>query len=235
MKVEIIAEIGQNHNGDIDLAKQLIEKAKTNGADAAKFQVYDAKKLFPPKAENEWYDYNCKTELKKDQVIELSNFCKDINIEFIASVFDSSRVEWLELINVKRYKIASRSILDKYLIESVIKTKKPILISLGMWEDKKFPDFKCENKIDFLYCVSKYPTLLKDIKIKNVDFRVYSGFSDHTIGIDASCVAISRGAKIIEKHFTLDKKMYGPDHSCSMTPDELKKLNDFRTNYINMS
>ena len=233
MKIEIIAEIGQNHNGDIDLAKKLIDLAKENGADVAKFQLYDARKLFPPKSENEWFDYNCQTELKEKDVIELSKYCKKLNIEFMASVFDIERLNWLEKINVNRYKVASRSIYDKLLIERIIKTNKQILVSLGFWKKNELPNFN-SKKIDYLYCISKYPTMLEDLKIQNINFDKYSGFSDHTLGIDASCVSIARGAKIIEKHFTIDKKMYGPDHSCSMTPDELKKLSDFRVNYLKM-
>ena len=222
--IEIIAEIGQNFNGDIQLAKELIKLAKVNGADVAKFQIYDAKALFP-KENNPWYDYNCKTELSKENVKVLMDECNKLDIEFMASVFDEERVEWLEEIGVKRYKTASRSISDKLLINKIIATKKPTIISLGMWNDKELPNIETESKLDFLFCVSKYPTELTDLNFKNIDFvNKYSGFSDHTLGIVAPIVAMSRGAKIIEKHFTVDKNMYGPDHSGSMTPDELKEL-----------
>jgi sialic acid synthase SpsE len=222
--IEIIAEIGQNFNGDIELAKELIRLAKINGADVAKFQVYDAKALFP-KENNPWYDYNCKTELNKEHLKILMDECAKVGIEFMASAFDEERVEWLETLGVKRYKIASRSISDKVLIDKIISTKKPIIVSLGMWYGDEFPEIESEAKVDFLYCVSKYPTELEDLHFNNIDFKdKYNGFSDHTLGVAAPVVAMSRGAKIIEKHFTIDKDMYGPDHSGSMTPNELQEL-----------
>ena len=225
--MEIIAEIGQNHNGDMGLAIELIKAAKENGADAAKFQIYNARSLFP-KENNEWYDYNCKTELSKDRVSQLYEECEKEKIEFLASAFDVERVSWLEEIGVKRYKIASRSISDGDLIRAVIRTEKRIIISLGMWEKSDFPTFENPSNVDFLYCISKYPTLLEDLNFQKIDFTHYAGFSDHTIGLTAAMVAMARGARIIEKHFTLDKTMYGPDHQGSMEPEELNELNRFR-------
>ncbi len=225
--MEIIAEIGQNHNGDMGLARELIHSAKENGADAVKFQVYDARALFP-KNNNPWYDYNLSTELKREDVLSLAECCSDLNIEFFASVFDTKRINWLEEVNVKRYKVASRSIHDNALIDALDSTGKPLLISLGMWEHKNFPDIQSQNEVSYLYCISQYPTPLDKIKLHHVDFNTYAGFSDHSIGISAAMAAFSRGAKIIEKHFTLDKTMYGPDHSCSMTPSELAQLSLFR-------
>lgn len=224
---ELIAEIGQNHNGDINLAFELIRTAKANGADAAKFQVYDARTLFP-KENNPWYEYNCQTELSREQIFRLAEECQKQDIEFIASVFDVERVEWLEEINVKRYKIASRSIGDMKLIHAVVATGKPMIVSLGMWEGDNFPEIDAQAPVGFLYCISKYPTPLSDLELGSVDFTRYAGFSDHTIGTTAALVAFSLGARILEKHFTLDKKMHGPDHSGSMTPDELRHIHKFR-------
>jgi sialic acid synthase SpsE len=222
--IEIIAEIGQNFNGDVSLAKELIRLAKINGADVAKFQVYDAKSLFS-KNNNEWYDYNCKTELTKEHLEILKDECDNVGVEFMASVFDEERVEWLESLGIKRFKIASRSVHDVSLTNKILSTNKPIVVSLGMWNRDEFPEIKSSSKVDFLYCISKYPTNLECLNFDNVDFKEkYSGFSDHTLGIVAPIVAMSRGAKIIEKHFTLDKNMYGPDHSCSMNPSELNEL-----------
>jgi len=223
--MEIIAEIGQNHNGDMGLAKELIQSAKECGADVAKFQLFDAPSLFPP--EKPWFDYNCKTQLSRDELNMISVYCDEVNIEFMASPFDIERVGWLDEVGVKRYKVASRSIHDVKLIQSIAATEKPILASLGMWEGKGFPEVP-GNLEGFLYCISKYPTPLEDIHLNSVDFESYIGFSDHSIGITAACAALSRGAKIIEKHFTLDKKMEGPDHSGSMTPDELSNIVSFR-------
>ena len=223
----LIAEIGQNHNGDIGLAKELISAAKTNGADIAKFQFYDARALFSAK-DNPWYDYNIKTELSYRDVEILFDYCTKADIEFMVSSFDVERLKFVESLGVSRHKVASRSIADPDLINTALGTGKEVYISLGHWKDEEFPVFSQPGDAKYLYCVSKYPTEIEDIKFKSVSFDRYDGFSDHTIGIDIAKVAIARGAKIIEKHFTLDHKMYGPDHSCSMLPDELAELDRFR-------
>jgi len=225
--LEIIAEIGQNHNGDMDMAIELIQQAKENGADVAKFQLYDAKTLFP-KDGNEWFDYNCKTELTRDQLKLLSIECERIGIEFMSSVFDIERIFWLEDIGVRRYKIASRSVYDIDLISAVAKTSKRIIMSLGHWRGEELPSYEVPGGVDFLYCISKYPTPLNEVKLSIVDFKVLSGFSDHTLGITSCIAAFSRGARIVEKHFPLDKQLYGPDHACSMDPNELKQLSQYR-------
>jgi len=221
----IIAEIGQNHNGNMDIAKKLIHAAKANGADIAKFQLYDVDKIFTP--DFEWYKEGKEAQLTKEQVFYLVSQCKKTRIEFMASVFDLERFIWTEESGMKRYKIASRSIYNRELINAIASTGKDIIASLGMWKEKDFPKIETSGKIDFLYCVAKYPTLPDDLNFLDINFNKYSGFSDHTIGVEASLVALARGAKIIEKHFTLDKTMHGPDHSGSMTPDELKILIDY--------
>lgn len=231
MKIEIIAEIGQNHNGDMALARDLIFAAKASGADVAKFQLYDARTLFS-KEGNEWFAYNCKTELTRDQVSELWGECERAGIEFMASVFDTERLAWLEDIGVRRYKIASRSVHDTALIQALSRTGKPLLVSLGMWEKDAFPEVSSAGGVGFLYCVSKYPTPLSDLHLSKADFERYAGFSDHTIGIHAAVVALARGAAVLEKHFTLDKQMYGPDHAGSMTPDELAMIDAFRKDLL---
>jgi sialic acid synthase SpsE len=146
----------------------------------------------------------------------------------MASVFDVTRVAWLEAAGVRRYKIASRSVRDVPLVEAVAATGKRVVVALGMWGEPDFPTIEARGGVDFLYCVSKYPTELSDLGFDKVDFTKYAGFSDHTIGIDAPVAALARGARIIEKHFTLDKTMFGPDHSGSMTPAELVELCRFR-------
>lgn len=229
--MEIIAEIGQNHNGDMDLARRLIAEAKAAGASTAKFQVYDARALFP-KEGNEWFDYNCRSELSRADVEMLAAECDRVGIEFMASVFDVQRVAWLEDVGMRRYKIASRSVRETALIEAIAGTGKRMIVSLGMWDDPTFPRIGAAGGVDYLYCISKYPTELSDLHFSKVDFTRYAGFSDHTIGIDASIIALSRGARIIEKHFTLDKDMYGPDHRGSMTPAELLALSQFRDSLV---
>lgn len=228
--MEIIAEIGQNHNGDMSLAKDLIFAAAEAGADVAKFQLYDAKKLFPRDG-NPWYEYNCKTELSREQVENLWQICEQAKIEFMASVFDSGRIQWLESLGVKRHKVASRSIKENQMIDALVATNKQLLVSLGMWTEEGFPQIS-SDKVNFLYCISKYPTPLEEINLSQINFDKYSGFSDHSIGIGASVAALARGAKIIEKHFTLDKSMHGPDHECSMMPKELEELVCFKNQFL---
>lgn len=220
---EIIAEIGQNFDGDIGRAVEMIKQVKDAGADVAKFQLYDAKALFP-KEGNPWYEYNLSTELSRKDIEALAKACDENQVEFMASVFDVERISWLEEVGVKRYKIASRSINEGKLIAALAETKKPIIASLGLWEETKFPEIDA----DFLYCISKYPTEFSDLKFKDVDFNKYAGFSDHTIGTSAVIAAISRGAQIIEKHYTYDKNAYGPDHSCSMSFEELEQIVNFK-------
>ncbi len=221
--IEIIAEIGQNFNGDLELAVDLIHRAKDAGADVAKFQVFNARELFS-KEGNPWYDYNLKTELSRDQVFTLAEECERVDIEFFASAFDPDRVGWLEEVDVSRHKVASRSVKDRELLKSLEDTGKPLIVSLGMWNGDSFPDIGKDQDVYFLYCISQYPTPLTEVEMANVDFSRYSGFSDHTTGLTASFAAMARGAKIIEKHFTMDREMYGPDHACSMNPAELKQL-----------
>lgn len=234
MKIEIIAEIGQNHNGDMELAKKMIRAAKETGANVAKFQLYDAHKVFTDSPDYPWFQYNCQTELKKKDLPALKKTCDEVEIEFMASVFDEERVEWLEEIGVARYKIASRSVTDRSLMEKIYATGKPVIVSLGMWKEKDFPQTPDQSRTQFLFCVSKYPTPLEDIRLEDIDFKKYAGFSDHTVGVTAPLAAMSRGARIIEKHMTLDKKMHGPDHICSSTPDEFKMLSDFRQDLLLM-
>lgn len=218
----IIAEIGQNHNGDMNVARKLIRLAREKGADIAKFQLYDVDKIFSP--DFEWYREAKQAQLSREQITELAGECDRAGIEFMVSVFDLERLRWTEEIGMKRYKIASRSIYDKGLIGAVASTGKEIIVSLGMYKEKGFPIIKTKGELRFLYCVSKYPTMPEDLDFLSVDFDKYAGFSDHTLGIEAALVAMARGAKIIEKHFTLDKNMHGPDHSGSMDPNELGML-----------
>ena len=235
MRTEIVAEIGQNHNGDMALAEELIRAAKRAGADVAKFQVFDARALFPPKPQNPWFDYNCSTELTRDDVFRLAECCDKVGIEFMASVFDLERIEWLEEVGVRRYKIASRSARDRELIAGVAATGKPLIVSLNEGPDQEFPNIAADGGVDFLYCVSKYPAPLTDLKLTKVDFKKFAGFSDHSEGTAAACASFVLGSRILEKHFTMDKAAYGPDHACSMTPPELASIDQFRKDWSQLS
>jgi len=207
----IVAEIGQNHCGDMDLAKKLIRLAKENGADLVKFQLYDSLKLYGEYQE---------TELTREQAFDLFNFGQETGIEVFFSVFDVERVRWCEEMGVKRYKVANRDI-DDSLKREIRLTKKPVIVSIGIL--RTVPQYDWANRASFLYCVPKYPTELGELHFKQINFSVYSGFSDHTVGLDAARVALARGARIIEKHFAIDHNT-GVDAPWSMTPDELKEL-----------
>jgi len=224
----LIAEIGQNHNGDMALARELVAAAKECGADVAKFQLYDARALFPREG-NPWFEYNCTTELSRAQAEELAEACAAAGIEFLASIFDVERLGWLKGLGARRCKIASRSIHDRELIAAAAACGLPLIVSLGQWQGDNFPEIEAAGGVDFLYCVSKYPTPLSEVGLARVDFGRYAGFSDHTVGIAAAVAATARGARIVEKHFTLDKSLTGPDHACSMTPGELAELHRLRT------
>lgn len=231
--MEIIAEIGQNHNGDMALAKELVVAAKENGADVAKFQLFDAKALFSPD-NNPWYEYNLSTELSFEQAEELAAYCDENDIEFMASAFDPERVDWLEKLGVKRHKIASRVLNDPETLAAYSKTGKPLLFSLGFYKGEGFPVLETSGPLSFLHCIAEYPTPLEHVGLAKVDFRVFGGFSDHTEGISAAVAAFARGAAVVEKHFTLDKTMYGPDHAGSMTPAELAQLSAFRDDFARL-
>lgn len=224
--MEIIAEIGQNHDGDLDRAVEMIRAAKAGGADAAKFQVFDARAVFAREG-NPWWEYNLRTELSRDRVLRLADECRRAGIEFFASAFDPERVGWLEEAGVRRHKVASRSVRDEALLSAIGRTGKPVLVSLGMRDEPGFPPIPVAE-VGYLHCVSLYPAPLETIRLETIDFGRYAGFSDHTVGLTAAAAAFARGARIVEKHFTLDKGAYGPDHASSMDPDDLRRLATFR-------
>ena len=214
----IIAEVGHNGNGNMRLNKLLIDEAKTCGADAVKFQLYDTDKI--KKVWQSRYMELKMAELTYEDLIELKKHADKVGIEFMASAFDPERVEWLEQIGVKRHKLASRSIYDTETINAMEKTKKPIIASLGAYKGKSFPYIK---NAKYLYCVSEYPAYITELP----SFEKYDGFSDHTIGCYWAREAIKKGAQIIEKHFTLDKRLPGFNQKGSAEPWELKDLVTF--------
>jgi len=247
-KIEVIAECGINHDGDMAIAKELIHTAKACGADIAKFQLYDPTKR-DDLDEHPYKDILLKSKITRRELYFLNEECKRVGIEFMCSVFDVERVGWCEEINMKRYKIASKSVYDEELAEAIFKTGKPIIISYGMINPFKYPCILNKEdliyrsgRVNKLYCISRYPASLSDINFKdengvqgdcsycsifNCD-NPYDGYSDHTIGISTCLVAMSLGARIIEKHFTLDKTAEGPDHLLSAEPEELLMLCQMR-------
>ena len=231
MRTTIVAEIGSNWEGSLTKAKKLIRLTKEAGADAVKFQIWRAKDLYSPKHPH-WKNIK-KSELGFNKVRKLKEYADKIGIEFFCSAFFPEAVRFLESINVKRYKVASRTCIfkDPYSIETLetkAKTKKPIIISMGMGGNrKKIKKIFSGNKITFCYCISAYP--LKFEKINWSDIVEYEGFSDHTMGIIAPIIfAImkkERSAKniLIEKHVKL-RESKGPDATTSIDTDELAEM-----------
>jgi len=222
----IIAEIGINHNGDLNLAHELIRQARIAGADIAKFQFYDPYKIFGPQGSYPNEDalkQALTVQLGFDAAKQVKAWCDEEGIEFMASAFDLERFEWTRTLGVARHKLASRAVENAELSRQVLATGQETFVSLGFWDKPGVP-FDAPNA-RYLYCVPKYPCEYADIALPaSFHDSPYDGFSDHTIGIEASLVAVGRGATIIEKHFTLNKGLPGPDHICSATPDELADL-----------
>lgn len=216
----IIAEIGQNHMGDMALAKQLIVLAKQCGADLAKLQLYDTDSIYP--ADSPVRQQAKEAELSFYQALMLFEYGARVGIEVFFSVFDVERVKWCEEIGVKRYKIAC-TMRDKSTMEAVAATMKPVIMSANFQLGYGGGDHCGSSKamVDYLYCVPSYPTPLDKL---TADFSDdYDGFSDHTIGLDTAKIVLARGAEIIEKHFAVDH-LTGVDALWSMTPDELVEL-----------
>ena len=227
-RAQIIVDIGINHNGNINLAKEMIRQAALIGVDVCKFQSYDPDKLFGPGGTDEnaeIYKSVKPLDFSKNQLAELKEACDIFGVEFMCSVFDEERFSWVEELGVKRHKIASRvSKLDRPLAEKMMNTGKECIISLGFGA-KGFDNNKETNR--YLYCVSEYPTPYSSLEMPTEFARTpshYYGFSNHVPGIGALLIACSRGAKILETHFTLDKSANGFDHVVSSSPDELRDL-----------
>lgn len=217
----IVAEIGMNGMGSMGLNKQLIKNAKDGGAALAKFQLFSPEKLYP--IDSDLFKNAKKCELSFQDAKELFDYGKEIGIEVFFSVFDVERVRWCEEIGVLRYKVAFSQRCN-YDLFQVLPLDKPIIASTT------FDDYRwVAGCVDYLYCISKYPSTLKDLdhrfancfgEDEDIEF---AGFSDHTIGLDASKIALARGARIIEKHFCLDHNT-GVDAPWSMDLKELKEL-----------
>jgi len=218
----IVAELHPQHGGDPGLIREMIRVAKLNGADICKFQLYDAVALL---GSDQWRYL----ELTQAQTEQIKQWCDEDDIEFMASVFDHERLAWCEALGVRRYKIASRSVMgDPDLCRAVLALGKPTIISLGAWTGPGKPYGQSEQ-IQYLYCKAKYPELMSDLGDFPEDFAAagLAGYSDHTLGIEACLLAIARGASVVEKHLTLDKTRGRPTekgHVGSMTPDELNDL-----------
>ena len=199
--------------------KLLIDEAKACGADIFKVQAYDTYKIKEP-----WQSRFFELLLSEhtfEELKQIKEYCDKVGIEFMASAFDVERVAWLEELGVKRHKIASRSIYDTELIAAMEATGKPIIASLGKIDERGIPEIK---NCQYLFCVSDYPTYMKEENFPTKFGDKYAGFSDHTIGTYWAREAIKRGAKIIEKHFTLSRDLPGHDQKGSANPTDMKDL-----------
>jgi N-acetylneuraminate synthase len=249
-KLIIIAEAGVNHNGDFENAKKLILAAANAGADYVKFQTFKADKLVSidaQKAEYQkvnlkgggdtQYEMLKKLEMSEEWHYELIKYAEDCGIKFLSTGFDESSIDFLVSLNIDLLKVPSGEITNKPYLEHIAKKNKPIIISTGMSTIEEIGeaiDILIENKITkeditILHCNTDYPTPMNDVNllamnsIKN-QFGVRVGYSDHTMGIEVPIAAVALGAMVIEKHFTLDKTMDGPDHKASLEPGELQAM-----------
>ena len=211
-----ISEIGMNYNGNFSLIYELIRQSKFAGANVCKFQLG-------------WRDKPGEiNQLDLEKVNKIISWCKYFEVEPMFSLINQNAYNIFKKTSLKKIKIASRSLkYDFNLVKTIVEenTDKEIYISLGMWDSEKLP-FDQKN-IKYLYCISNYPTFVEDLKSFPKDFseKKFFGYSDHTIGIDTCLIAITRGAKVIEKHFTLDKSNTTiRDHALSATPEEFREM-----------
>ena len=238
----IIAEIGNNHNGDFERAKLMVDKVVEMGADCAKFQMRQIKEVYRARSlkksgEDLGTEYIIdllnKFELTIPQHKEIADYCKSKGVLYLCTPWDSASVDILESFNVAAYKVASADLTNIPLLDKLAKTKKPLILSTGMsnTEEIKFTvEFLNKRKVDFvlLHCNSTYPAPIHDINLKWMHelkkFHPLVGYSGHERDINITMAAIALGAQVIERHFTLDRGMEGPDHAASIEFDEFKKM-----------
>ena len=248
MSTYIIAEAGVNHNGDIEIAKRLIDAAVNAGADAVKFQMFRADRLAASSAVMAEYQKKNigsadsqqnmlkKLELSEKEHIALQDYCKDKKIEFLSSPFDVDSMRFLISIGMDTIKIPSGEITNYPYLREAAMCGKDIILSTGMSTMDEvrnavgvFRGYDMEDRITLLHCNTQYPTPYEDVNLRAMltlqeEFGCAVGYSDHTLGIEVPVAAVAMGASVIEKHFTLDRKMEGPDHKASLEPDELKAM-----------
>jgi len=268
----IIAEAGVNHNGELKIALELVDKAADAGANAVKFQTFEAKKLASrsvPKAgyqkqttgaEESQFEMLQKLELPKEWHFELRDRARKLGIEFLSTAFDADSLDFLETLGMPFYKVPSGELTNGPLLWKFARQRRPMVVSTGMatlsevelalaviahafnsdsepahvdevWQGWSRADWRqsLQNRITLLHCTSQYPTPMHEVNLRAMDtlanaFGLPVGYSDHTSGILIPVVAVARGAILIEKHFTLDRAMTGPDHQASLEPDELARM-----------
>ncbi|MFC2035011.1 N-acetylneuraminate synthase [Chloroflexota bacterium] len=243
----IVAEAGVNHNGDINLAKKLIDAAKEAGVDAVKFQTFKAEELVTKTAEKAAYQLHTtdatesqlemlqRLELPAKEHRELQIYCQKRDILFLSTPFDEGSVDLLDELGVPVFKISSGEITNWPFLKYIVHKKKPVILSTGMSFLSEVDEAVrvirqagCDQLV-LLHCVSEYPAALADVNLRAMQtmaiaFQVPVGCSDHTPGIEIAVAAVALGACVFEKHFTLDKNLPGPDHRASLEPQELRAL-----------
>lgn len=248
-KTFIIAEAGDNHNGSRELAFRLIDKAVEAGADCVKFQTFITEEIISKRAEKAEYQKAAtgsdesqyqmvkKLELSFEQFRELQKYAEERGITFLSTPFDIPSVEFLDSINIPCFKIPSGEITNLPYLIKIAETGRDVIMSTGMAELNEIEsaiNILREHRsgdISLLHCNTEYPTPYEDVNLRAMStlkekFGVRVGYSDHTQGIEVPIAAVALGAEIIEKHFTLDHNMEGPDHKASLEPDELKQMVD---------
>jgi N,N'-diacetyllegionaminate synthase len=249
MSVLIIAEAGVNHNGDINLARQLIDVAAEAGADLVKFQTFIADKLVTTQAVKADYQNQTtdasesqhamirKLELTRDMHVSLIEYCESQGIQFFSTGFDPESIDLLVDLGLESFKVPSGEITNLPYLRHVGSYRKPVILSTGManLDEIEIALNILENagtsrkKITVLHCNTEYPTPMIDVNLRAMltirdKFGVKVGYSDHTSGIEVAIAAVALGATVIEKHFTLNRNLSGPDHQASLEPDELKNM-----------
>jgi len=249
--VLIIAEAGVNHNGSVETAKRMIDKAVEAGADVIKFQTFKSEKLVSKSAKQAEYqkknianaesdsqlDMLRKLELSESDHNELMDYCAKKQIRFFSTAFDMESIDYLHSLQVGLWKIPSGEITNYPYLKKIAGFSEPVILSTGMCELQDVSEaisVLCDNglrkeQISLLHCNTEYPTPFEDVNLLAMNelrekFGVRVGYSDHTKGIEVPIAAVALGAEIIEKHFTLDRNMEGPDHKASLEPDELKAM-----------
>lgn len=246
MSVLIIAEAGVNHNGSVEIAKKLIDVAKEIGVDIIKFQTFKSDKMTSKIAQKATYQVKTtnnnesqlamlkKLELSYEDFKELKDYCNKIDIEFLSTAFDLESVEFLNSSGMNLWKIPSGEITNLPYLQKIAAYNKPVILSTGMSTMSEIEEavnvFKTyECPLTVLHCTTEYPAPLNQVNLNVMEtlksrFSCEIGYSDHTEGIEISLAAVALGAKVIEKHITLDKNMEGPDHKASLNPIEFKAL-----------
>ena len=246
MSVYIIAEAGVNHNGSFELACKLVDVAKETGVDCIKFQTFKSDKLVSHAAQKAEYqkdttgegsqaDMLKKLELSYDEFRALKDYCDKVGVCFLSTPFDFDSIHFLNTIDIPFWKVPSGEVTNYPYLEALAKTGKPVVMSTGMCEMQEIETAIAvlkENgtkEIQLLHCNTEYPTPYEDVNLRAMQtmrktFGLEVGYSDHTKGIEVPIAAAALGAVIIEKHFTLDRNMEGPDHKASLEPDELARM-----------